>query len=427
MTYSSTELPNDGTWLKRIRASASSFSHCVLLDSCAYSSDAYGRFDWLAAGGAMLEVQGEDVDSLEQVQRKNPGWWFCRLGYELKNQFEDLRSENPSHYNWKTARMFMAEWVAIKSGDNLTLHLHPRSELTITTWEALFEGESVYVEPKKVSLQSRMTRDTYIDHSNQLKEHIQRGDIYEVNFCHEYYAEQAQVNPARIYTDLLKKAAPPMSALWKTANEWVLSMSPERYLQRDGRQIISQPIKGTAKRHSNPKDDEQSATELAYNPKERAENVMIVDLVRNDLARVAKRNSVDVPELFKVYPFATVHQMISTVKASLKDEADIWDVLRASFPMGSMTGAPKVRAMELIESYELNTRGIYSGTIGYITPNGDFDFNVVIRSVVYDAIQSYLSVSVGSALTSAANPEKEWDECELKLRAIREVLENVES
>ena len=186
--------------------------------------------------------------------------------------------------------------------------------------------------------------------------------------------------------------------------------------------VISQPIKGTRKRVSSFEEDEVLKKELLHCPKERSENVMIVDLVRNDLSKTAQKSSVKVEELFGIYSFKQVHQMISTITSKLKVEIDPIDVIKTTFPMGSMTGAPKLSAMRLIEKYEFRNRGVYSGSLGYIKPNGDFDFNVIIRSMVYNSTTKYLSYSVGSAITAQANAEEEYQECLLKSQAFFKVL-----
>lgn len=198
--------------------------------------------------------------------------------------------------------------------------------------------------------------------------------------------------------------------------------SPERFLKKEKDLLVSQPIKGTAPRGRNAKEDMQLKKELFTDAKERSENVMIVDLVRNDLSHVAAKNSVKVTELFGIYSFSTVHQMISTVTARLGKDYHFTDALRYTFPMGSMTGAPKVRAMQLIEQYEDTRRGLYSGAVGYITPERDFDFNVVIRSILYNKQEQYLGFMAGSAITSGSIPEKEYQECLHKAQAMKKAL-----
>jgi para-aminobenzoate synthetase component 1 len=200
-------------------------------------------------------------------------------------------------------------------------------------------------------------------------------------------------------------------------------MSPERYLKKEGINILSQPIKGTSKRNiDNEEDDLLNITHLKTSEKERAENIMVVDLVRNDLSRICKEGTVKVDELCAVYSFPQVHQMISTISGILKDGIHWTDAIRQTFPMGSMTGVPKKKVMELIENYERSKRGLFSGSIGYVTPAGDFDFNVVIRSLLYNSTDKYLSFHTGSAITFSSDPETEYEECLLKAEAIKKAL-----
>ncbi len=211
-----------------------------------------------------------------------------------------------------------------------------------------------------------------------------------------------------------------MSCYYKAGEHYLISSSPERFLKKKGERILSQPIKGTIRRGKNPQEDENLKQELAFSPKERSENVMIVDLVRNDLSRIAQRGSVQVDQLFGIYTLPSVHQMISTISCRVKPELNFTDILRAVFPMGSMTGAPKISAMNLIDSHEKFKRGWFSGCAGYITPEGDFDFNV---SIMYNEQEQKISFPAGSAITIGSNPEKEYEECLLKAAAMRKVLE----
>jgi para-aminobenzoate synthetase component 1 len=254
---------------------------------------------------------------------------------------------------------------------------------------------------------------------NFLKEHIQQGNIYEVNFCQEYYAENVDI-PFELdaYFKLNQLTLAPNSAFMQWDEYMVLCGSPERFLKKGGTRLTSQPIKGTAARGENEQEDEANKKALFSDKKERSENIMIVDLVRNDLSRIAEPNSVQVDELCGIYTFETVHQMISTVSCEVKKDIQLTDILKATFPMGSMTGTPKLRAMELIEETESFKRGLYSGSIGYITPDGDFDLNVVIRSFLYNKNEKYLSCSVGSAITIKSDPEKEYEECQIKVKRL---------
>jgi para-aminobenzoate synthetase component 1 len=274
-----------------------------------------------------------------------------------------------------------------------------------------------------IQFQSRTSKEKYIENVIKLKESIQRGDIYEVNYCQEFFAENVEIKfPLDTYFKLNNISKAPFSGFLQLDDYLVFCGSPERYIQKKGNKLISQPIKGTAARSEDLKIDEQNKLALENSPKERSENVMIVDLVRNDFSKIAQKGSVNVEELCKVYSFATVHQMISNIACEPKNSTSFTDIIRATFPMGSMTGAPKVSAMELIEKHEDFKRGLYSGSIGYISPNGDFDFNVVIRSLIYNRKTNYLSCAVGGAITIQSDPEAEFEECQIKVKKIMDGL-----
>jgi para-aminobenzoate synthetase component 1 len=275
-----------------------------------------------------------------------------------------------------------------------------------------------------LKIKLRIHKDEYHQKVSEVLKHIHRGDIYEANFCQEFYAENATINPIEAYHHLNEISEPPFATFLKCDEHFLLSASPERYLKKVGTKIISQPIKGTAKRLISKVDDEQIAFELARDEKERSENIMIVDLVRNDLARTAKKGTVKVEELCRVYSFKQVHQLVSTVVSEVETTTHPVDIIKDTFPMGSMTGAPKISAMKIIEKLEETKRGLYSGAVGYFTPDGDFDFNVVIRSILYNEENNYISFSVGGAITSKSTPEKEYEECLLKAKAMKYVLTN---
>ena len=278
------------------------------------------------------------------------------------------------------------------------------------------------LEPKKIEIQSKISRTEYIHSVEKLKEHIRKGDIYEINFCQEFFAENASIDTTEIYKNLNAISGAPFAAFCKFDTHYLMCASPERFLQKRGNKLISQPIKGTIKRSENRETDDQLKNELLHNEKERSENVMIVDLVRNDLSRIAKKGSVNVDELYEIYSFKQVHQMISTVSCEIENTVSFTEILKSMFPMGSMTGAPKISAMKLIEQYESTKRGLYSGAVGYISPEGDFDFNVVIRSILYNSENKYLSFMVGSAITDKAQAEQEYEECLLKAKAMFQAL-----
>jgi para-aminobenzoate synthetase component 1 len=273
------------------------------------------------------------------------------------------------------------------------------------------------------TISGRFSREDYLHTIYDLKRHIARGDCYEINFCQEFYAIDAHIDPCHIFTSLSKESPNPFACFYKLDNRYLLCASPERFLKKSGNKLLSQPIKGTISRNiADEKADSLNRQLLFNNPKERAENIMIVDLVRNDLAKICGEGTVQVDELMGVYGFPQVYQMISTVSGIVADDVAPAEIFKATFPMGSMTGAPKKSVMELIEKYERTKRGLFSGSVGYISPERDMDFNVVIRSILYNADSQYLSFQAGSAITYKSDPESEYKECLLKAAAIKKVL-----
>jgi para-aminobenzoate synthetase component 1 len=273
-----------------------------------------------------------------------------------------------------------------------------------------------------IQLKSRIAKEDYLQKIATIKNHILEGDIYEMNFCRELYNEDATINPLNTFFELNEKSKAPFSSFFKINEHYILCASPERFLQKNEDLLISQPIKGTVKRGASQEEDEFLKSELYHSEKERAENIMIVDLVRNDLTHFAKTGSIQVKELFGIYTFNTVHHMISTIVATLSDSKNYISAVKKAFPMGSMTGAPKIKSMQLIEQYEQSKRGVFSGSIGYFTPENNFDFNVVIRTILYNKKNKYLSVQSGGAITIDSLPEAEWDELQLKSALIENIL-----
>jgi para-aminobenzoate synthetase component 1 len=357
---------------------------------------------------------------------KEGNWQFGFVSYDYKNEIEtQLSSKNADYIQFAEKHFFSPELLFIISESEVEVYY----ETTIYTAEQVIK---LFTEINQLKLSSsinksvkmtpRLSKDEYLAKVKALQQHIQLGDIYEVNFCQEFYAENVAINPIHIYHKLNKKSPTPFSCFVKHNDNYLLCASPERFIKKMGDEISSQPIKGTIKRGNSEAEDKVLKEQLKNDPKERSENIMIVDLVRNDLSKIAKKGSVKVDELCGIYTFPQVHQMISTVSAKIEKEVDFNTILKATFPMGSMTGAPKVRAMELIEEYETTQRGLYSGTVGFIDVNGDFDFNVVIRSITYNQKNNYLSYMVGGAITALSDPEKEYEECLLKAKAMLEVL-----
>ena len=389
----------------------------------------YHTYDTIA-GIEFIELLEPDQNkaflSLKEFVRRKPDWLFGHLSYDLKNEIENLTSDNFDGTGFPVMHFFQPRLVfTIKEG-LLIIH-YPGSYYTKDEINVLFNSiNTINIKNQKnykdLDIRPRTPKQEYINTVNEIKANIFRGDIYEINYCHEYYCENQKIDPLIVFNTLRTISPTPFSCLYKLFDKFLISASPERFLKKTGDKVISQPMKGTIKRSNYSGIDEQLRNKLRYDPKEIAENVMIVDLVRNDLAKTAATDSVRVEELCGIYSFKQVHQMVSTVSAVLKSADDMIDAIKNAFPMGSMTGAPKIRAMELIEKYENTRRGLFSGAVGYFSPDRDFDFNVVIRSILYNKTRQYLSYLVGSAITAQSIPENEYKECLVKVKAINKVF-----
>jgi len=405
---------------------AQQFKQVVWLDSNAYPRE-YSNFDTVLAVDAysFLKCDNKNAFSeLKQYKNTTQDYILGYLSYDLKNDTEDLESNNKDGLQFPELYFFQPKKLFFIKDSMLEICYLDTYENEIKN--DLAEINEIATPPltdrKDVKIHKRITKKQYLKKLDLILEHIHRGDIYEVNFCQEFYAEQALIDPLDVYNHLNEISKPPLAGFLKIDDKYILSASPERFVKKENNKIISQPIKGTAKRLANLKADTKLALALSLDEKERSENIMIVDLVRNDLSKTAIKGSVKVEELCKVYSFEQVHQLISTVTSLVDKNTDSIDVIKSLFPMGSMTGAPKLSAMQIIEQLEATKRGIYSGAIGYFTPYDDFDFNVVIRSILYNKTQQYLSYSVGGAITSKSDPEKEYQECLLKAIAMKKAL-----
>ncbi len=409
---------------------ANRFSIFCFLDNRQYDFS-IPAFECLLAAGSKrsLEVQAgkafEALQSFFVAEKKE--WLFGHLGYDLKNETEQLSSGNFDGIEFPDLHFFVPEIVLQLDQKELTLFCDTGAEDIFRDIQLCPKVITTKKETA-VLIHNRITKNNYISIIEKLKQHILRGDCYEINFCQEFFAENAEIDPLYVYHRLTSLSPNPFSAFYKLGSKFCCCASPERYLRKTGNAIFSQPIKGTSKRDlDNKQSDEESKQYLLQSSKEKSENVMVVDLVRNDLSRICIPGSVKVEELFGLYSFPQVHQMISTVSGELSGDADPIEVIKATFPMGSMTGAPKIRVMELIEEYEETKRGLFSGAIGYFKPgDGDeagFDFNVVIRSIFYNADNKYLSFQAGSGITFYSDAEKEYEECLLKAAAIKIILE----
>jgi para-aminobenzoate synthetase component 1 len=401
---------------------ANRFNICALLDNHQYNSS-YHSIECLLAVGIVtsFETTGNTIIDLKKFLHKTDDWVFGHVSYDFKNQLEPLSSLHSDKIKFSDIFFFQPEIVIQLSENEIKI-----SSLTDTPEKIFFaiqSKENNITAENNIEIQSAFTKEEYVHVIKQLQQHILRGDCYEINFCQEFFANDASIQPQQLYHHLTTISPVPFACFYKLNDKFLICASPERYVKKQGNIILSQPVKGTYKRNlQNEKDDELLKQKLAADQKEKSENVMVVDLVRNDLSKICEEGSVKVEELFGIYSFPQVHQMISTIKGELSNETDFADVLKATFPMGSMTGAPKRKVMELIEQYEKTKRGIFSGCVGYIAPNKDFDFNVVIRSIMYNQTEKYLSYQVGSGITFNSNAENEYEECLLKAEAIKQVL-----
>ena len=365
--------------------------------------------------------KGNSIEGLQRYIDENKGAFMMgSLSYDLKDLFEQLKSEQIDYTDYPLAHFWVPKFVIHLEKEKYEYLQGEQDEDSFQFLDYFMEEEidhNFHSFPYR--FQARTSKERYISQVEKLKSHIQRGDIYEVNYCQEFYSENVELDyPLDTYFKLNHITKAPFSSFLQTEDHVVFCGSPERYMKKTGTRLLSQPIKGTAPRGENTPLDEALKEQLKNDPKERSENIMIVDLVRNDLSRIAKKGSVEVTELCGIHTFETVHQMISTIECEVDEKVQFSAILNASFPMGSMTGAPKVEAMKIIDETEDFKRGLYSGSIGYISPSGDFDFNVVIRSLIYNREKKYLSCAVGGAITILSDPEKEFEECQTKIQKI---------
>ena len=389
------------------------------LDNQHYDMPSHGA-ELLVGAGVREWVEGTNLQTADPLF-ENAEWLFGHLSYELTYYLHHLPSAKKEKIGFPPFYFFLPEVVLQLKGSVLTVYAPDPVRIREEIEQA---GNCLAASPASLfAAQPVLSKEAYVEKIKALQAHILRGDCYEINFCQEFFATDTVLEPFAAFARLMQVSPNPFSALYRLNEKFLLCASPERFLTKKGTRILSQPIKGTIQRDlSDAAHDADLKTSLRLSPKEQAENVMVVDLVRNDLVRICQPATVQVDELFGAYSFPQVHQLISTVSGELKDHLLFSQIMEACFPMGSMTGAPKRRVMELIEEHEPSARGIFSGSVGYKTPDGDFDFNVVIRSIMYNREKGMLSYQVGSGITFYSDAEKEWEECMLKAEAIRKVL-----
>jgi para-aminobenzoate synthetase component I len=423
---------NDAVFKTKLLQWVNQFSHVCFLDSQFYKDSKKNGYDLLVGAGCAHELKsaGNSFNDLkifyDTFCKKEKGWLFGYFTYDLKNDIEPrlTGAEHADFVRFPRINFFIPEFVFELRDTMLNIHVIEKSKKQPgEILDEILQQQSSKEpsRPAAIKLSARISQKKYVETFEKILQHIQRGDVYELNYCQEFYAETT-IDAEFIFKKLCEISPTPFSCYYKLQDHYLLCASPERFLKKQGNKIISQPIKGTIQRGKNEAEDLLLKSKLQHDEKERSENVMIVDLVRNDLSRIAERGSVKVDELFGIYSFSQVHQMISTVSCHTGKDVHPVDIIKACFPMGSMTGAPKIKAMELIEKYEATKRGLFSGTVGYFSPEGNFDFNVVIRSILYNAMNHYLSVMVGGAVTAKANAEDEYNECLLKASAMIKVL-----
>jgi para-aminobenzoate synthetase component 1 len=397
---------------------ANQFNIFCFLDNQDYSIQPQ-RYECLLAAGSLQSVSTDNFKDIDQFLSNNKQWTFGHLSYELKNAIHGMSSGKEDKIGFPSSFFFTPKFLLQINGDQLFIEGDDCEKI----YNEILQQEIKTPPSYPLTLQQKLIKELYIGKIKQLQQHIIRGDCYEINFCQEFFSEDAMIDPVDIFQKLIAVSPNPFSALYKLYDRYLICASPERFIAKKGSKIFSQPMKGTSKRDLQKKEeDDRLKRELQQSAKERSENVMVVDMVRNDLSKVCTDGSIRVDELFGVYSYPQVHQMISTISGDLKSDIKFSEIIEATFPMGSMTGAPKYRVMELIDEYEVSARGIFSGSVGYISPGGDFDFNVVIRSIMYNASKKYLSYQLGSGITFYSDPEKEWEECLLKGEAIKKVL-----
>ena len=388
------------------------------------STDPDYAFPSLLAIGARRSFELDEKKSLNELDAfltdSNYGY-LVQVGYGLKDRLEEMHSRHDDPIGFPTLYVFEPE-ILIRFTENGKILIQGDDPLAV--WQQLMEHDTTSsdVPMPSIDFQARCSKEVYLEQLNRVKAHLQRGDCYELNYCQEFFAENVRIDPFHVYVQMNPIVRAPFSCLYRNGSRWLIGGSPERFLKKDGDRLESQPMKGTAPREKDPVVDTSNAEALRQSEKDRSENIMVVDLVRNDLSRIAQRGSVSVDSLCELRSFPQVHQLVSTVRARIRSDISFREILSACFPMGSMTGAPKVKVMELTDRYELSARGLYSGSIGFIDSDGNFDLNVVIRGLQYHADSGYLSYHVGSGITIYSDPEKEWEECRWKSAGIRRVF-----
>ena len=394
----------------------------IFLDSNRKKND----YEFIFSYGKISELKSFDnsLEKLDNYINLVNDWIFGFISYDLKDEIEDLKSKNLKYFNTPNLSFFQPSTIWVFDGIILKALYFDEIEL-FDDWDEINKIHISFDNNKSnlnVELKGRLSKEEYIIKIKDIKDRIKIGDTYELNFCFDFFNDNTKISPENTFKKLNKLTESPMSVYYKDQYFHVISSSPERFIKRNKKTIISQPIKGTKKRGATLQEDVFLINSLKNSVKEKSENHMIVDLVRNDFSRIAKKGTVKVTELSKINTYKNIHQMVSTIEAQIENDMFFSTILKSTFPMGSMTGAPKIKTMKIIEEFEETSRGIYSGAIGYIDPDKNFDFNVVIRTIIYDDKLSKISVNVGSGITFKSVPEDEYEECLTKIDALKKSL-----
>lgn len=406
----------------------SSMAYIHFLDSHDFE-DPYGHYDFLAAAAGTDVHRCTQLEELEDAFSRYPDWYFGHISYEYHRFLEPgLPPPRPGRLNYHPCLFYRPQWLIYKPRGEDRIYLEVEGQDPHQVWDRILEFPTPLISPSlNLDFQDGLGLDQYLERVRLIKEHIVLGDVYELNFCVQAMARGKWESPQDYFVMLGTRSPAPFSAYYQGEGKVMIGASPERYLCRREDRIYAQPIKGTAPRGKTPEEDHARRQGLKHSSKDQAENLMIVDLMRNDLCRFCLPGSVRVPELMGIHAFAQVFQMISTIEGIQSPESRLLDPIRYSFPMGSMTGAPKREVIRLIQEMEPVARELFSGTVGYIRPDGDFDFNVNIRSLFYDQGVGEWSYQTGGAITFDSDPLAEWEERRTKAWALESLFSSLSS
>jgi para-aminobenzoate synthetase component 1 len=390
----------------------------VLLDS-AHIQSAAGRnkYKWICG------LEGESIESswkeMRHISASRMGdWSIFLLPYDCIYEMQEHDSAPQSWVPFTKPVHYFPEVILAETWEG-EMRYWPDEEKAMDCVNS-YPLEKRIIKATDLSVQFNTSEADYKLMVEQIKRDIVAGAYYEANYTIEGRVEGIFNHPFKKFESLSSISPAPFSAFFQNPDRFLISSSPERFLGKYGTKLFTQPIKGTAPRFSDT--DMVGFDYLVNSEKERAEHVMIVDLVRNDLTKVCEPGTIKVPELMKIYAYTHIFQMVSTVEGQVSESADFLDLMNACFPMGSMTGAPKLEVIKTMNAYEDQSRGLYSGTIGYIDPDGDLDSSVIIRSLIGDKQQKRMAINVGGAITYDSDPDKEYEECMLKAQKMIEVL-----